>query len=167
MGLRTYFRLNENIRAERVRLIDGKENPILPLGEALNRARQQGLSLVEVSDKAEPPVVKIVDFKKFLYEQKRKIQTVRAKKSSLKELRLSPNIGENDLGLRIRRAQQFLKEGHQVKLTVVFRGREVTHWEIGQEKLNRFVSSLEKEGHQEGQFRKLGRFLSALIVPHG
>lgn len=146
-------------------MIDGKDNPILPINEALRKAREAGQTLVEVSDKANPPVVKIVDFKKFLYEQKRKKQTGKVKKSVLKELRLGPNIGENDLSLRIKRAREFLENNHQVKITVAFRGREITHLDIGLEKLKKVIAALQKEGKQEGEFKKLGKFLSAILVP--
>lgn len=120
---------------------------------------------MEVSDKATPPVVKIADFKKFLYEQKRKKQTGKVKKSVLKELRLSPKIGENDLSLRVKRAQEFLKDNHQVKITVAFRGREITHLDVGMEKLKKVITALQKEGKQEGDFKKLGKFLSVILVP--
>lgn len=146
-------------------MIDGQDNPILPLNEALGRARGLGQTLVEVSEKADPPVVKVVDFKKFLYEQKRKKQPGKTKKSVLKELRFSPNIGENDLNLRIHRAREFLKASHQVKIVVAFRGREITHLNIGAEKLKTVLTALEKDGKPEGEFKKLGKFLSVILVP--
>lgn len=149
-----------------MRLIDGKENLILPTLEALRRARERGLDLVEVAGRISPPVVKILDFRKFLFEQKKKRQLLRRTKSSaVKELRFGPRIGEHDLGLRIKKAEGFLREGSPVKLTVHFRGREIAHPEIGRIKLERVIKELGKEGKQEGELKKMGRFLIARVTP--
>ncbi len=152
MTRKSSYRLNEAIRASEVRVIDrtGKQIGILPTAAAQELARRDGLDLVEVSPNAHPPVVRIVDLKRWLFERERKGVAKAGRKSELKEFRIRPNIGENDLALRVRRAEGFLKKGDKVKLTVVFRGREISHPEVGLEKLKRMVELLKEFGKPEG-----------------
>lgn len=125
------------------------------------------MTLVEISEKTDPPVVKIVDFQKFLYEQKQRLkkQARSVKKIPMKELRFSLGMGDNDLNLRIERAKEFLKGKHQLKLTMAFRGREVTHSQLGIEKLNKVIENLSDLGKMEGSFKRIGRFISVLVIP--
>lgn len=162
--MRRYYRINENIRSETVRLIDGQENPVLSREEALRRAKSAGLDLIEVSDKVNPPAVKISEFRKFLYEQGRKGNT-KVRKSVVKEIRMSPGISENDMTMKLKKVGEFLEEGHQVKLTVQFRGRENAHPEVGMEKLQKALALVVDIGKTEGTPKKLGSFLSVIIVP--
>jgi translation initiation factor IF-3 len=122
------------------------------------------MDLIEVSDKVDPPAVKIGDLRKFLYEQSRKGAT-KIKKSIVKEMRMSPGIGENDLGIKLKKVREFLEEGHQVKLTVQFRGRENAHPEIGMDKLKKAIATIADIGKTEGSPKKMGSFLSVIVVP--
>lgn len=163
------YRINQNIKAKEIRLIDqkGKQLGVVKTAEALKTAERRGLDLVEVAPSAKPPVAKLFNFQKFLLEQKKrgKIAKKRGVKTELKEIRIKPNIGEADLNVRAKRAEGFLKEGDRVKLTVVYRGREITHPEVGLEKINKLIEML-KEGARvgEGPTRR-GRAMEALLIP--
>lgn len=130
----------------------------------MRQAKAAGMDLIEVSDKVDPPAVKIGDLRKFLYEQGRK-GTSKIKKSVVKEMRMSPGIGENDLGIKMKKVREFLEEGHQVKLTVQFRGRENAHPEIGMDKLKKAITTIAEVGKTEGSPKKMGSFLSVIVVP--
>lgn len=139
-------RINEAIRAPELRLIDsqGSQVGVVSRDQALKMAKDEGLDLVEVAPNAKPPVVKIVEYKKFLFEQDKKSQAAqrKTKKAETKEFRFGPHIGSNDLLIRINRAREFLKDGAQVKISVKFRGREQSHPEVGREKINNFIAAL-------------------------
>jgi translation initiation factor IF-3 len=164
-----FFALNEKINSPKVRVVSEKGSEVLDTPKALIRAKEAGLDLVEVVPNAKPPVVKIVDFKKFLFDQKRKLteskKKARVKKQQTKELRFGPFISKNDLDFRIRRANEFLKNGDKVKITVQFRGREITRKEFGQEKVQNFIKGIEDTGVVEWGPAQKGRFLSALVKP--
>lgn len=166
-----YYNVNQNIRAKEVRLIgeDGKQVGVVPIEEALKRAKSAELDLVEVSASVKPPVVKILDFKRFLFERKQQEKTARKKgvKAGLKELRLRPNIGVGDLAVRIKRAQEFLEAGDRVKLTVFYRGREATHPEVGLEKINKMITSLKEVGKAEETPKRRGNMIDVVLVPLG
>lgn len=163
------FRLNQRIFASPLRVIDaeGKLIGVLSKFEALKLAQEQELDLVEIAPKANPPVAKIVDFNKFLYQQekKKKEEKKKAKTSETKEVRLGPFMSENDLQVVIRRARDFLEEGHKLRLVLKFRGRQIVHPEFGHKIVNKFVKSLEdiskvdREAHFEG--KQLVALLSA------
>lgn len=167
MVSRPSYRINEAIRAPEVRVIDktGKPVGILSTTEALILARKEEADLVEVSPSATPPVVRIVDFKKWLFERGKQAEGRKGKKSELKEFRIRPNIGENDLAVRARRAEDFLKEGDKVKLTVVFRGREFSHPEVGLEKLKKMAELLRDSGKPEGEPVRMERGYELNFVP--
>ncbi len=158
---RKFYRTNDRIFAQSLRVLDAenKQIGILTKAEALALARQQDLDLVEIAEKAVPPVAKIVDFKKFLYQQEKKKQEEKkkTKASETKEVRLGPFINDHDLEVVIRRARGFLEDGNKVKLVVKFRGRQITHPEFGIAILNKTIGSLEevskvdREGHFEGK----------------
>lgn len=143
-----FYQINQYIRAEKVRLIgkDSKQIGVMPTTEALKEAKKQGLDLVEVVPKAEPPVCKIVDFKKFIYEQKKKKQGNYKKKRQpgLKQIRLKLFIDEHDLARRIKKAEEFLKGGNKVKFILFFRGREITKKEFGFNLFEKIKSGLEE-----------------------
>jgi translation initiation factor IF-3 len=128
-------RVNQFIRAAQVRLIDsdGTQLGVKSIGEALSVARTRGLDLVEVAPKANPPVCKILDFSKFKYEQDKKQREARKNQKSgmLKEVRLSPVIGSHDLDVKLKHVEEFLKAHDKVRITVMFRGRQMQHQEIG------------------------------------
>ncbi|HWA78978.1 MAG TPA: translation initiation factor IF-3, partial [Acetobacteraceae bacterium] len=124
-------RVNDEIRAEKVRLIDeaGEMQGIVSLREALNRAYATGLDLLEISPNADPPVVKILDFGKFKYDQQKKRNEARKKQKviEIKEIKVRPNIDENDYQVKLRAMKSFIGEGDKVKVTLRFRGREMAH----------------------------------------
>lgn len=126
---------NEKIQADKVRLVDenGEMLGVVPIEEALKKAKSKGLDLVEISPNAEPPVCKMLDFGKFKFEQQRKKNNSKKKQkvAQLKEIKLRPTIDKHDLQVKMNSVLKFLKNGDKVKFTLRFRGREVTHQEIG------------------------------------
>ncbi len=161
--LKHFYRINEHILAQELRVIgsDGTQLGILTKIDALAKAKELGLDLIEVASQASPPVARIVNFQKFRYEEGKKEKA--AKKSSgggIKELWLSPRIAQHDLEVRLRRAEEFLKDGNKVKLTVKFKGREMGHPELGHGVINKVLDyfgervMIEREAKFEG--RKLG-----------
>lgn len=130
-----FYRINQYIRAEKVRVVegDGKQIGIMATAEALEEAQKQGLDLVEVASQAKPPVCKIIDFKKFKYQEKKKRQAFgkRKKQSELKQIKLGLFIDKHDLKRIINRAEKFLKTGDKVKFNIRLRGREATKKEFG------------------------------------
>lgn len=133
--VKTYARINQQIRAATVRLIDsdGTQLGIKAIAEAIGIARVKGFDLVEVAPKATPPVCKILDYSKFKYEQDKKQREARKnqKAGMLKEVRLSPVIGVHDLEVKLKHAEEFLKAHDKVRITVLFRGRQMQHQDIG------------------------------------
>ncbi|MGH7067707.1 MAG: translation initiation factor IF-3, partial [Acetobacteraceae bacterium] len=142
-------RVNEEIRAEKVRLIDeaGGMQGVVNLREALNQATAVGLDLLEISPNADPPVVKILDFGKFKYDQQKKKAEARKKQKviEIKEIKVRPNIDENDYQVKLRAMHLFIGEGDKVKVTLRFRGREMAHQEIGVKVLERIRSDMETD----------------------
>lgn len=167
MASKPSYRINEAIRAPEVRVIDktGKQIGVLPTREALELARKEEVDLVEVSPSAQPPVVRIVDLKKWIFEREKQAEGKKGKKSELKEFRIRPNIGENDLAVRAHRAEDFLRKGDRVKLTVVFRGREFSHPEVGLEKLQKMTEFLKESGKPEGEPVRMQRGYELNFVP--
>ena len=137
--IRKRRRINEGIRAKEVRLIGEKGDRlgIVPLTEALEIARGQNLDLVEVAPDADPPVCRLLDYGKYSYERAKKAREARKshKPAELKEIRLRPKTGDHDINFKVNRMRSFLEEGYKVKVRVLFRGREITHPEIAQERL--------------------------------
>lgn len=158
---RIFYRVNERIGAPELRVLDseGKQIGVLSKFEALNKAKSLGLDLVEVAPLAKPPVAKIVDFNKFLYQQekKKKEEKKKAKTSETKEVRLGPFMDDHDLGVMIKRSRGFLESGNKVRLVVKFSGRQIVHPEFGEQILAKVigeltdVSKVEKEKHFEGK----------------
>lgn len=156
-----YYRTNERIIAPQLRVLDseGKQIGVLTKQEALAKAREEGLDLVEIAASAQPPVAKIIDYKKFLYQQAKKKQEEKrnAKTTETKEVRLGPFMDDHDLQISAHRAQTFLENGDKVRFVVKFKGRQVTHPEFGFEIVNKItamlssVSKIEKEPRLEGK----------------
>jgi len=135
--------------------------------KALEIAKREGLDLVEVAPTSRPPVVKLLNFRKFLLGQKKKekIDKRKSPKTELKEIRIKPNIGEADLNTRAKHTKEFLKKGSRVKLTVFYRGREVTHPEVGLEKINKLIEMLKEVARvEEGPVQKK-RTVEAVLAP--
>jgi len=152
-----------------VRLIDdeGRQIGIIPTREALEMARERGLDLVEVAPNASPPVCRLMDYGKFRYEQSRKERDSRRNQHviKLKEVRIEPKIGDHDLETKGRAAARFLDAGDKVKLTVLFRGRSITHPELGKELLERLAVQLRDHGVIEQGARMEGRTMTMHLAP--
>lgn len=140
---------------------------ILPLQEALILAEGQHLDLVEVSPTAVPPVCRIMDFGKFKYQQSKKLQEAKKKQVQvqLKEVKLRPKTDEHDLQFKIKHVRRFLEEGNKAKITVVFRGREITHMELGQTALDKFVEELQDVALIEVRPKMEGRNMFIIVAP--
>jgi translation initiation factor IF-3 len=164
-------RVNEMIRADQVRLIgeEGQQLGILPLRDALKLAREKDLDLVEVAPHASPPVCRLLDYGKYVYERSKKARE--AKKSQkpveVKEIRLRPKTGGHDVKFKINRMRQFLGEGFKVKVRVLFRGREITHPEIAHDMLNGIAAGLEDVAVVEGPPSMEGRSMLMILSPVG
>jgi translation initiation factor IF-3 len=143
---RPYYILNERITAPTVRLIDanGKQIKIFERREALNLSQEKGLDLVLIASQANPPVVKLIDFKKFLYQERKKQKEARkgVKKSIIKDIKLSLFIGKNDFQRLIKKAQKFLKAGHQVRIGLLLKGREVSKKPMAFDLVNHFIKTI-------------------------
>jgi translation initiation factor IF-3 len=154
-----------------VRLIDESNNQvgIVDKEEALNKARAAGLNLVEVSPASDPPVCRIMDYGKWLYQQKRKVRDAHKKtvrhSATLKEIRLRPETDKHDLDIKVSHARQFLERGHKVQFTVFFRGRQMLHKEHGYAMLEQVTALLEDLAKIERPTRMSGRRMTLLLVP--
>lgn len=161
-------RLNEEITVPQIRLVgDGIEPTVMSVKKALELAEEQELDLVEISPKADPPVCKIMDYKKFLYEKKRKEKELKAKahKTEIKEIRFSPNTDDHDLDFKKKHAIKFLQEGAKVKIYVQFKGRAIMFKERGELLLLQFAQSLEEYGSLENMPNLEGKRMIAFIAP--
>lgn len=146
---------------------DGSQLGIRPLPEALSLAREQELDLVEVADKASPPVVRIMDYGKFKYEAAQKAKESRRKTTnvSVKEMKYRPKIGGGDFDTKTRKVEQFLTEGHKVKITIMFRGREMQHPELGKKILDEVAEQVAGVGKVEAWPRLDGRNMTMVMAP--
>lgn len=161
--------MNERIRIREVRLIDeeGQQVGIIPTRDALEMARQRGLDLVEVAPNAIPPVCRLMDYGKYRYEQSRKERESRRHQHviELKEVRIRPKIDDHDLETKGRQAAKFLDGGDKVKLTVLFRGREMAHPDIGKGLLDQLADQLRPHGAIEQPARMEGRTMTMILNP--
>lgn len=162
-------RINQRIRVPEIRVIgdDGEMLGIMPTSEALRRAHERGLDLVEVNPKADPPVCKILDFGKFKYDEKKKAREAKRKQSvvEIKEIKLRPKTDDHDLQFKTRAAHRFLEAGHKVKFTVRFRGREITHPEKAQEQLDWIIKQCEEIALIEVRPAMEQRTMTLLLAP--
>jgi translation initiation factor IF-3 len=164
-----FYQINQYIRATQVRLIDaqGKQIGVMPITQARQLSRQQGLDLVEVAPKAQPPVVKIIDFKKFKFQESKKQQEQqkKTKKGDLKEIRLTPFMAEGDYQVRLKRIHEFLKNGHRIRISVFYKGRQMANRQAGYDLINKLVSDLSGLAKPDQPPKFIGRKLIAYIVP--
>jgi len=162
-------RINEQIRAREVRLVDaeGQQLGIKPLPEALAIARQLDLDLVEVAPLANPPVCRIMDYGKFKFDAAQRAKESRRKTTSvgIKEMKYRPKIGPGDFETKTRQVLKFLNDGHKVKVTIMFRGREVFHPELGKRILDRVAESVNGSGRVESEGRLDGRNMVMVLAP--
>ncbi|WP_170109849.1 translation initiation factor IF-3 [Xanthomarina spongicola] len=161
-------RINSKIRSEKVRLVgDNVEVGVYPTKDALTIADEQGLDLVEISPKADPPVCKVMDYKKFLYEQKKREKVLKSKASKVvvKEIRFGPQTDDHDYDFKKKHAEKFLKEGAKLKAFVFFKGRSIVFKEQGQILLLRLAQDLEELGKVEQMPRLEGKRMTMFIAP--
>ncbi|MCC6414694.1 MAG: translation initiation factor IF-3 [Opitutaceae bacterium] len=160
------IRRNHRIRVPEVRVIspEGKQLGILPTAHAVNLALEVGLELVEVAPNAKPPVCRIMDFGKYVYEESKKTSHVKATASKIKEIEFTPRIEDNDFHTKLRRAEEFLMDGAKVKLRLKFRGREMAHTEIGFEVMKRAIADLAGMGHADAEPKLIGRNINVMIT---
>jgi len=165
----TDARINERIRAREVRLVgaDGEQIGVKPLPEALHIAREHDLDLVEVAPNANPPVCKIMDFGKYKYEQDVRRKESRRKTSNvvIKEMKFRPKIDEHDYTTKTKHVERFLNEGSKVKITIMFRGREMAHPELGKKILDRIAEQVKDVGNVEAAPRVDGRNMLMVLAP--
>jgi translation initiation factor IF-3 len=162
-------RVNEEITAMQIRLVDerGQMIGVTALREALERAAEAGLDLVEIAPTAVPPVCKILDFGKFKYEEQKKKNEARKKQKviEIKEIKLRPTIDDNDYNIKMRAMQRFLEEGDKVKVTLRFRGRELAHQDLGMAVLVRVRDDLEPIAKVEQMPKMEGRQMVMVVAP--
>ncbi|MEX2583735.1 MAG: translation initiation factor IF-3 [Gemmatimonadota bacterium] len=162
-------RVNQQIRISPVRVIDaeGEQIGILPIEKALETAEELGLDLVEVAPLARPPVCRIMDYGKFRYEEQRKAREARKKQHrvELKEVKLRPGIEDHDFDFKARHARRFLEEGNKVKVTMMFRGRQMAHPEIGRQVMDRMVAEVADVGKVESHPMMEARSMTMVLAP--
>ncbi|MBS0604377.1 MAG: translation initiation factor IF-3 [Verrucomicrobia bacterium] len=163
------LRINREIRALKVRVIDkdGGQVGVLTLAEALTKAEQAGLDLVEIAPSAEPPVCKIIDFGKYRYQltKKEKEQKKSQHQVKVKEIKIKPNTDEHDLMTKMKHSREFIAKGNKVRITCVFRGREMLHPEFGMRIIDRMCEDLSDVATPESPAKMLGRNLSVVLAP--
>jgi translation initiation factor IF-3 len=163
-------RTNRRIKAREVRLVgpQGEQLGVLPVEQALARAQELGMDLVEVSPMAKPPVCKIMDYGKFKYDEKKKQNEAKKKQVvvQLKEVKLRPRTEEHDYATKIRKVREFLAEANKARITVMFRGREMSHRELGQKVLQRIIEDLRDVAVIEAAPRTEGRLMFMILAPN-
>ena len=161
--------INWDIRASEVRVIDadGKQVGILPLKEAMKIAEEKGLDLVEVAPNSQPPVCRVMNYGKYKYQQNKRIQEARKHQTVIhvKEVKVRPRTEEHDFQFKLRHVKRFLDEGNKVKISILFRGREIAHPEFGKEMLNRFVEAVKDLMVIEQSPRLEGRNMVMILAP--
>ncbi|MBM4330488.1 MAG: translation initiation factor IF-3 [Deltaproteobacteria bacterium] len=161
--------MNWGIRVPEVRVIDseGKQVGILPLKEAMKIAEEQGLDLVEVAPNSQPPVCRIMNYGKYKYQQSKRIQEARKHQTiiQVKEVKVRPRTEEHDFQFKLRHVKRFLSEGNKVKISMLFRGREIAHPEFGRELLNRFLEEVKDLIVLEQAPRLEGRNMVMILAP--
>lgn len=166
-GRQGQLRKNERIRAREVRLIgpDGKQIGILATPDALKLARQHGLDLVEISPSAKPPVCRILDFGKYMYEESKKKKESHQSTTKVKEVKFRVRIEQHDYMTKLRHAEEFLFKGNKVKITLQFRGREMEHTGLGMDVVKRALSDLGHVGNADSDPRFAGRRIDVIMSP--
>ncbi|MGY3729513.1 translation initiation factor IF-3 [Lactococcus termiticola] len=160
--------MNGQIRSREVRLIgaDGEQLGVTPTAEALNQAEELDMDLVLISNQ-EPPVAKIMDYTKFMFEQKKKQKEAKKKQAvvSVKEVRLSPVIDQNDFDTKLRQAIKFLEKGDKVKVSIRFKGRMITHQDVGRQVMDKFAKATEEVATVEQRAKMDGRQMFLQLAP--
>ena len=165
--MKNQYRVNEQIRVREVRIVSDGNSTVMPTRHALDMAREQGVDLVEISPNAQPPVCRLIDYSKFLYQQKKHAKEMKAKqvKVEVKEIRFGPQTDEHDYNFKLKHAQEFLSEGNKVRAYVFIRGRSILFKEQGEVLLLRFANDLEEYAKVE-QLPKLdGKKMFLYLAP--
>ena len=165
--IKNQYRINEQIRAKEVRIVNEGGSTVMPTRQALDMARSQGVDLVEISPNAQPPVCRIIDYSKFLYQQKKHAKEMKAKqvKVEVKEIRFGPQTDEHDYNFKLKHAKEFLDAGNKVRAYVFFRGRSILFKEQGEVLLLRFANDLEEYGKVEQMPALEGKKMFLYIAP--
>ena len=165
--LKNQYRVNEQIRVREVRIVGEDGSEVVPTRKALDMARQQGVDLVEISPNAQPPVCRLIDYSKFLYQQKKHQKEIKQKqvKVEVKEIRFGPQTDEHDYQFKLKHAKGFLNEGNKVRAYVFFRGRSILFKEQGEVLLLRFANDLEEYGKVEQMPKLEGKKMFLYLVP--
>ena len=165
--MKNQYRINEQIRVREVRIVGDNGSTVVPTRDALNMAREQGVDLVEISPNANPPVCRLIDYSKFLYQQKKRQKEMKAKqvKVEVKEIRFGPQTDEHDYQFKLKHAKEFLTEGNKVRAYVFFRGRSILFKEQGEVLLLRFANDLEEVGKVEGMPSLEGKKMFLYLAP--
>lgn len=165
-----FYRINQYIQAKEVRVIDkdGKQIGIMPIFNAIQKAREAGVDLIEVAPNANPPVCKIIDFKKFKYleAKKEKEDKKGQKKGELKEIVFSPFIAQNDLNTRVKKIKEFFDQGNKVKIRIKFSGRELGKKEFGYKLVEKVITNLGESANKESEPKFQGRELFLILAPN-
>jgi translation initiation factor IF-3 len=166
---RKFYRINQYINAPTVRLLDdsGKQIGIVSIEEARQKAIENGLDLVEINGKAVPPVIKLISFSKFKYQESKKLKAEKkgVKGGDLKEVQMSPFIGQGDYETRLKRSKKFLTTGNKIKLSIKFQGRQMNHKEFGYDLIKKVIIDLKDFALPEGEARLIGRRLMLTFTP--
>lgn len=169
MGIKEQLRVNEMVRAREVRLIgaEGEALGIFSSRDALRMAQEANLDLVEVAPTARPPVCKIMDYGRYKYEQQKRDREARKKQKVvvIKEVKMRPNIEDHDFDVRRRQTETFLKEGDKIKATIMFRGREVVHAELGKQVLDRLLDAVKDLCIVERHAKLEGKNMIMILAP--
>ena len=161
------YRINEQIRVREVRIVDEGGSSVMPTKQAWDMAREQGGDLVEISPNANPPVCRLIDYSKFLYQQKKRAKEMKAKqvKVEVKEIRFGPQTDEHDYQFKLKHAKEFLEDGNKVRAYVFFRGRSILFKEQGEVLLLRFANDLEEWGKVESMPSLEGKKMFLYLAP--
>ncbi len=165
--MKNQYRINEQIRVREVRIVGEDGSTVVPTRQALDMARDQGVDLVEISPNANPPVCRLIDYSKFLYQQKKRQKEMKAKqvKVEVKEIRFGPQTDEHDYQFKLKHAKEFLEEGNKVRAYVFFRGRSILFKEQGEVLLLRFANDLEEYGKVEHMPSLEGKKMFLYLAP--
>ena len=165
--IKNQYRINEQIRAKEVRIVNEGGSTVMPTRQALDMARSQGVDLVEISPNAQPPVCRIIDYSKFLYQQKKHAKEMKAKqvKVEVKEIRFGPQTDDHDYNFKLKHARSFIGEGSKVKAYVFFRGRSILFKDQGEVLLLRFATDLEDIATVESMPSLEGKRMFMMLAP--
>ena len=165
--MKNQYRVNEQIRVKEVRIVGDGGSGVVPTRQALDMARQQGVDLVEISPNANPPVCRLIDYSKFLYQQKKHQKEIKAKqvKVEVKEIRFGPQTDDHDYNFKLKHAKEFLEDGNKVRAYVFFRGRSILFKEQGEVLLLRFANDLEEYAKVEQLPRLEGKKMFLFLAP--